>query len=427
MIRSAQAPTKTSKGRILCVTSNFPRWEGDSTTPFVLNLAQDLQKLGWSVDVLAPHAPGAAKKERIGEVTVERFQYLWPEGAETVCYQGGALINLRRNKMNAIKLPALVLAEWWAVFRRLVTRRYDAIHTHWILPQGFVGAVSAGLLGVPHVLTVHGGDVFALQGRFLRYLKRQALGSADRVTVNSSVTESAVHDIHSSMSSLKRIPIGVTMQTIDRNAPKVHSIRERYRRGNGPLLVFVGRLVDEKGCADLLEAIRLLKTELPDMSALVIGEGQDRQALEDFAADHCVSDRTTFVGWVQPHEILAHIAAADVFVGPSRTGSDGWVEAQGLTFLEAMVAGTPIVATRTGGIVDSVRDGETGLLVEQRAPDQIAEAVKRLTGDPELATRLTLQARRLVAAVFSREVSAAAFDSVFSDLLPQGKHSEQRV
>ena len=71
--------------RVLFVTSNFPRWQGDSTTPFVLHLAQDLSALGWSIDVLAPHAPGAAFEETMGALRVERFPYLWPAALQTVC------------------------------------------------------------------------------------------------------------------------------------------------------------------------------------------------------------------------------------------------------------------------------------------------------------------------------------------------------
>ncbi len=92
------------RGRVLCMTSNFPRWDGDSTTPFILHLVQDLQAFGWAVDVLAPHAPGAALKETLGGVRVERFRYFWPEAQESLCYQGGALSNLRRNPFNKFKL-----------------------------------------------------------------------------------------------------------------------------------------------------------------------------------------------------------------------------------------------------------------------------------------------------------------------------------
>src|SRR6185437_6645666 len=83
-------------GSVLVVTSNFPRWKGDSVTPFVLHLVQGLQAVGWRVGVLAPHAEGAAIHEIIDGVRVDRFRYMWPASQETVCYGGGALVNLRQ-------------------------------------------------------------------------------------------------------------------------------------------------------------------------------------------------------------------------------------------------------------------------------------------------------------------------------------------
>ena len=85
-------------GRLLVVTSNYPRWAGDSTTPFVLDLTRELGERGWAADVLAPHAPGAARDEDLGGIPVHRFRYLLPESAQTVCYQGGALVNLRQEQ-----------------------------------------------------------------------------------------------------------------------------------------------------------------------------------------------------------------------------------------------------------------------------------------------------------------------------------------
>lgn len=405
------------KGRVLCVTSNFPRWPGDSTTPFVLHLARDLQALGWRVDVLAPHGEqDTASQETMDGVRVERFSYLWPRRAQTVCYHGGALVNLRRAKSNLIKLPALVAAEWAAVARRLATRRYDVLHSHWILPQGFTGVLAARPLRIPHVLTVHGGDVFALKGGLLRRFKGFSLRHADAVTVNSSATEAAVREIEPHLSHLHRIPMGVEVRDVDKQDPKVRAIRERHRRGAGPLLVFVGRVVEEKGIGDLLHAVALLKGNLPDTTAVIAGEGQDRERFQAEAAALGVADRVTFTGWVQPEEVTAYLAAGDVFVGPSRTSPDGWVEAQGLTFIEAMVAGTPVIATRVGGIVDSVTDGVTGLTVDEASPEQIAAAVARLVGEPGLDDTLARNALESVAQRFSRPASAGAFDEVFGAL-----------
>ena len=75
--------------------------------------------------------------------------------------------------------------------------------------------------------------------------------------------------------------------------------------------------------------------------------------------------RVFFTGWIDPELMPAYLAAADVFAGPSRRASDGLIEAQGLAFLEAMAVGTPVVATRIGGIVDAVVHEKTGLLVDE--------------------------------------------------------------
>ena len=408
------------QGRVLCVSSNFPRWSGDSTTPFVLHLAQDLQSLGSEVHVLAPHALQAARSEIIAGVRVERFRYLWPTRQQTVCYQGGALINLRKHPVNWLKLPPLVAAETLAIARTLRAGHYDLIHSHWILPQGFAALLARRAKHVPEVLTVHGGDIFGLEGPLMAQFKRAALHGADAVTVNSSATEAAVKAIGASVRRLARIPMGVSVQPLDaRQAALAERLRHEHRDGEGPLLVFIGRIVEEKGVEDLLRAVQLLAEHTPGRSALIVGEGQDRANMEQLAETLGVGDITHFTGWVDSADIPAYLRAADVFVGPSRTAANGWIEAQGLTFIEAMAAETPVVATRIGGVVDAVRDGETGLLVDERAPEQIASAVRRLWEDEELRSRLTNNAYTAAIQRFSRRSSAEAFSALFADLLAQ--------
>lgn len=397
------------------MTSNFPRWTGDSTTPFVLHLVQDLQRLGWAIDVLAPHAPGTASHENLDEVYVERFRYLWPSSLETVCYGGGALINLRERRSNLLKVPLLVGAELAAVMWRLARRHYDLVNSHWVLPQGLVAMMTARPLRIPHVATVHGGDVFALRGRAMRALKRFAFHRADAVTVNSSATEKAVLEIAPRARHVHRIPMGVS--TNARPTPGVAAeLRARYRRDRGPMIVFVGRLVDEKGVEDLIQAVKLLLPGWPDIGALIVGEGQHRSAFERLRRELGLEDRIHFVGWVSPNLVPNYLAAGDIFVAPSRHAPDGWIEAQGLTVIEAMSTGIPVVATEVGGLVDIVRHEETGLLVPQRSPRQIAAAVERLARDPSLRHRLRKGGLRL-ARIFSRESTAERFSSVFGSLI----------
>jgi phosphatidylinositol alpha-1,6-mannosyltransferase len=408
--------------RILCVTSNFPRWEGDSTTPFVLHLAEDLQALGWKVDVLAPHAASAASKEVLGGVNVTRFRYLWPASMETVCYQGGALINLKKNRSNYIKLPALVFFEWLAIVNRLMRGKYDLLHSHWILPQGFTGVLAARPFGIPHAITVHGGDAFALQGKVLGGFKRFSLSGADVVTVNSSATKKQVLSIAPGISEPRLIPMGISTTEPDRQ--RAAELRSKYRERNGPLLIFVGRLVYGKGVDDLLQAVAIIKKNLPDVKALIVGEGQIRGDLEKLVIKLKITDSVIFTGWVEPFEIPSYLAAADIFVGPSKQSSDGWIEAQGLTFLEAMAAGTVVIATASGGIEDSITHQESGILVPEDSPEAIAESVLQLETDSALKHCLETQAKKVVNR-FTRETSASSFSDLFEEQIENGSRIQE--
>ncbi len=420
--------TKKPLGRVLCVTSNLPRWAGDSTTPFVLNLAEDLQGLGWEIDLLAPHAPGAALREQLSGVRVERFRYFWPDQQQTVCYQGGALINLRKNRLNYLKLPALVGAEFVAVVRRLIGQRYDIVHSHWILPQGFVGMLATGLRAVPHVVTVHGGDVFGLRGRAMNWAKAVTLRNADAVTVNSRFTAEAVSGLAPDLGNMHRIPMGVsTLELEDESVARARQVRARYRTGEGPLVVFVGRIIDEKGVADLLDAVALAREEFPDMRILIVGEGQDRPSMEERTRSLGIADRVVFSGWVDPAEVRAYFSAADIFVAPSRRAVDGWIEAQGLTVLEAMVARVPVVTTRLGGVTDSVVHEETGLLIDERSPSQLADAIRRLVADRDLAQAIVERAYARASENFSRMKSASEFSKLFFHLMSERRGASRAV
>lgn len=403
------------RGRILFVTSSFPRWHGDAVTPFVLHLAQDLQSLGWDITALAPHAPGATRAERLDGIRVERFRYLWPDNMQTVCYNGGALANLRRQPLNFLKLPLFVASEWIATRRRLVRHDFDLVHSHWLLPQGYVCSRATRSLGIPHVATIHGGDVLALRNALLDRFRRVALAGATCVTVNSSVTRSAVEGLVPAGIRIERIPMGATDARADPG--RVAQLRAEHRPPQGCLLLFVGRLVEEKGVGDAIAALPTILRCHPGARLLVVGDGPDRARLEARSRALGVAAQVTFAGWVDSARLPDYYTAADLFVGPSRRAANGWIEAQGLTFAEAMLSALPVIATASGGIVDQVRDGETGLLVSEGSSDGIAAAVLRLRANPELARRLAVAGQLRARQELTREASARAFSRTFDGLL----------
>jgi glycosyltransferase involved in cell wall biosynthesis len=114
-----------------------------------------------------------------------------------------------------------------------------------------------------------------------------------------------------------------------------------------------------------------------------------------------------------------YVSAADLFIGPSKRAPDGWVEGQGLTFIEAMLAGTPVIATASGGIVDAVHHEQTGLLVPEESPHAIAGAVLRLVAEPALTARLRQNGLALARREFTRDASAQAFSELYRRVLSQ--------
>jgi glycosyltransferase involved in cell wall biosynthesis len=407
--------------RLLVLTSTWPRWPGDATTTFVRDLTVRLAALGWDPTVLAPHDPGASRREADGGVDVHRFRYLWPASAQTVCYGSGALANLRGRPLQLAKVPALVAAEQVVTMRAVRRLRPAVVHAHWLIPQGFVATMVPGRPSPPTVVTVHGGDVFALDVPGVRAAKRVALRRAAAVTVNSSATERAVLDLGADPDRLHRIPMGVD---VDRPADpeRVASIRADHRRDDGPLCVLVGRVLAEKGVFDLVDAVAAARAEGRTITAAVVGEGKDRAAAEQRAARLGVADLISFVGWVDGADVPSWLASADVVVAPSRTSTEGWVEAQGLAIVEAMAAERPIVATRTGGIADAITDGETGVLVDEGDPGALAAAVLALHDEPRRAGGLAAAARRRAVEHYAADVTAGRMSAVLSSVASDRSH-----
>jgi glycosyltransferase involved in cell wall biosynthesis len=385
------------------VTSNYPRWPGDSTTPFVHDLAVGLVERGWDITVVAPHFPGAAGSEVMDGVRVHRFRYLLPESAQTLCYGGGALANLRSSRTAKFKLPALVAAQWASLVGRL-GRRTDLVHAHWVLPQGFVA--SARISRVPRLLTAHGSDVMSLRGRLLDGFSRFAMRHADALTVGSSATLRAVASLGADADKVALIPFGVDLRRQPDDA-LVDRVRSSLVPDGGPLLVFLGRLVEEKGIFDAIEATAIVHSSMPSLRLAVVGAGQDEGRARDLARQLGVEHCTMFAGWAQPAEVPSWLAAADVVLAPS------WREGQGIAILEAMAQARPVVATRTGGVLDAIQDGVTGRLTEPGRPNEVAGAIRDLVANPDHARAMGERASQVVRNRFDWCQTLDAFEDLY--------------
>lgn len=380
------------KPRLLVITTTFPAKLGDGTPAFVLDLARSMSD--FDVTVLAPRVPGAARDEVMSGVSVHRVAY-FPRRWECLATEA-ILPAIRARPTLALQAPALLLAMWWASVLIVHRLKPVAIHAHWIVPGGLIAAVHS-LRGLPFVLTVHGADAYALQGRMMRSIKHWVLGRAKAVVPVS-------HDI----ARVLELPAGAPVLPMGVDVTEMQAA-VGLRAPDPVRLLFVGRLVDKKGVDVLLQAL----CHVADLRLDVIGDGPERQDLELLCDALGLGDRVSFLGVRGRSEVVTELQTAVALVVPSRVGAGGDQEGVPVVLAEAMAAGVPVIASDLGGISEHLMDGVTGILVPPSDVQALAQALQAVADgviDLEgIADRAVARAR---ASLDTRSIAAAYEDVI---------------
>ncbi len=179
-----------------------------------------------------------------------------------------------------------------------------------------------------------------------------------------------------------------------------------------PTVAFAGRLVREKGVDVLLRAFAAVAAALPEARLLLAGDGPERERLRALIADLGLSSRVSMLGYLPRAELERQFDAAWVQVVPSR-----WAEPFGIVATDAMMRGTAVVASRSGGLAESVRDGETGLLVPPDDVDALAAALLRPLRDRALAERMGSAGREVALAGFGEGTFVENFLRLYRTLV----------
>lgn len=179
------------------------------------------------------------------------------------------------------------------------------------------------------------------------------------------------------------------------------------------ILLQGGRLIPKKDHATTLRALAELRKSFPYVRLQIAGEGPEQPRLEQLARDLGVAEAVDWMGFLDEKAMIRALHEAHVFVHPSATGPDGNREGVPNGLLEAMATALPVVATRHGGIPEAVKDGTSGLLVEEKNPHALANALATLLGDPEHAIALGLAGADSVRAHFSSTASIAALETIY--------------
>jgi glycosyltransferase involved in cell wall biosynthesis len=398
--------------KILLLASSYPRSRADSASIFLRQFAEKLGARGINVHVLAPSDENGGTTIE-GMVTVHRFQYRPVSLLRGLAYGSGIVANLRRHPWLWFQVPFFFVSMALALRRLIRTEQPNVVHAHWILPQGLIAVLTKYLYKVPVIVTAHGADAFAFRGQLATRLKRFALVKSDAWTANTRATAAAI-GLAASLPAPDVIPMGVDVEQFSRGNPT--SLR-RELPPNDLLVLFVGRLVEKKGCYSLIEAFSLLRDDLRVRTSLwIVGQGEEYEGLDSYATRLRVRGKVRFWGAVSNHLLPDFYAAADLFVAPSIQAESGDTEGQGVVILEAFAARRCVLSTRVGGIVDVVIDGATGLLVEPNDPNQLAAAMASLLRDQSLRNRLAENAFQTVSRKYRWEKVAAAFETLYREV-----------
>ena len=393
---------------VLMVTSSYPKFPGDVTAPFVESIARAVAERGHAVDVLLPHHPDL---RRDGAEPVRFFPYRYAprEDWNLWGYAQSLQSDVRVRPAAWLLAPLAAWALRGAVSTRLREVPYDVVHVHWLVPNAVLIVDIVRAHRAPLVVSLHGSDVFVAERLFpARALARRALREAGAVTACSGDLRDRAVRLGAPPERTRTVPYGVDTAAFSPDQAGA-GLRRRFGVPEGALLVLaMGRLVEKKGFATLLEAA----AQAPGVHVVVAGEGDLRDDLERRA--HALDARVTFAGALDRADAARALATADVVAVPSVVDRAGNVDGLPNALLEGLASGRAVLATRVAGIPDVVEDGVNGLLVPPGDVSALAGALRRLAAEPETRQRLGREARRRAEAGLSWRSAAQAFEESYA-------------
>jgi phosphatidyl-myo-inositol dimannoside synthase len=319
------------------------------------------------------------------------FAVMAPGGAGSEAFDSG-------QSFDVIRVPStsnvMRLTVYPHLKRLLKQRRFDAIFTgHWYVAAAALRAKRKGLVERVFV-AAHAQELrknimpTGLQTVYRRH-RQSVLRRADCIFPVSHYTGKLLTEDGVLEHQISVVPNGTEAArfNVASASGARDSFRSQYDLGEGPLIGTVARLVPRKGIDTVIAAMPALLKVVPNLNYVIVGDGADRQRLEQLAVSLGVSARCKFLGKIPYEDLVNSYFALDCFVMPARQiGSS--VEGFGLVFCEASACGIPVVGGRSGGVPDAVIDGKSGHLVEPDNVDAFIEGLLPILLDPEYASRL---------------------------------------
>lgn len=321
-----------------------------------------------------------------------------------------------------------------------ITQKPKAIISARILPEGVVANAISRMTGIPDVVFAHGEEINRLRWdkplpqrrrmtvAFKRRFLWRAYRKADLIIANSNFTSNLLIEGGISPDKIAVVHPGTDPERF-KPEPRDEALQSKLDLKGKKVILSLGRLTPRKGQDMTIEALPDILKHVPDAIYVIGGRGEYQVELRQLAKSVGVESKVRFLGEVDEELLPKLYNLADVFIMPNQVmpGSND-VEGFGIVFLEAGACEVPVIGGRSGGVVEAIEDGKTGLLVDGASQSSIAEAVIRILTDEDLAQSLGRQGRERICRQLTWDHSAESIKGLIDNLaddndLPQ-RHRE---
>jgi colanic acid/amylovoran biosynthesis glycosyltransferase len=400
----------SSPPRLGYVLKRFPR----ISETFVAAELIELERQGAQVTVFAISRPDEPFEHAFLDELGARVVYLPHRPLREPLRVGRALAAVLRANPRGWLRAALValgtsrqILAWRRLLQATVLRSelaeagIEHAHAHFATAASRLANLAHLMGGPRYSVTAHAKDIYHRQARPDRL--RQKLGDAEFVATVSDANRAFLASVLAGRGRIELVPNSADLRRL--GAPNGEARDPR-------LVLAVARLVEKKGLDDLIEACRLLAVRGRPVRLEIVGDGPLRGQLEGAARKAGID--AAFRGALPQEQVLPLYRSAAVVSLPCVVVASGDRDGLPTSLLEAMALGAPVVSTPVGGISELVLHEETGLLVPERDPAALADALERLLADRELAAALARRARAHVEERFSLEQSVSTLRSLFA-------------
>lgn len=400
--------------KICILTHTFPRFNGDTSAPFMGELAEALVKEGHQVFVLTPF-----NKEIDTEISrtykLVTYKYIYPTKFHLLGYSRTLNDDKKLGFLNILLSPFLYFFAFINLVKLAGKEKIDVISAHWVVPNGFVAAAASLITKTPFVATIPGSDVFmGTKNFFFRWMVGVAVKMAKYVVSDSPYYLEQLHSLGFYPLNTEIIRYGVDSKKFEIKS-KDKNLLAKLEIKDEKVLLAAGRMVSKKGFQFLINALPEIIAGFPETKLIMVGDGDLKKKLEETAKTLGIDKNVIFTGTVPYNNLQKYYNLADIFIMPSIKDRGGNIDASPVTMMIALISGCQVVATRFAVGQDSINK-DIGLMVREKDSQEIAEAVMTLLRR-KAVNNLKEKIREIAIRDFSVEKTAQKYIKIFQKIL----------